>query len=57
MVNKIIGVVVLILGAFLTFAPHEIHLSLGLNFDHIYHVSFGIILLILSGYLLTKKAK
>ena len=48
MIKKIIGVLLLIIGAFYTFMPHTIHISSGLGFglSHTMHLTIGIILLV-----------
>ena len=55
MIKKIIALGVLIIGAFFTFVSHSVHLSLGLSVAHIYHVGFGIILILIGGWMLIGK--
>ena len=55
-ISLIIGILLLIVGAFYTFFPHSIHISLGLGFSltHGVHVSIGVVLLIIGGVVLWK---
>jgi len=55
MSKNIIGYIVGIVGLFFAVLPHSVHLSLGLTFDHIYHVILGIILLAIAAWLLFGK--
>lgn len=57
--SLIIGIVILLVGAFYTFIPHSIHISSGLafGFSHTIHISIGIVLLIVGGFLLWKRKK
>ena len=57
--SLVIGIIVLVIGAFYTFFPHSIHISsgLGFGFSHSVHVIVGIVLLIVGGVLLWKMKK
>ena len=55
MTKKIISWLLILVGAFFALAPHSVHLSLGLNAAHVYHVSFGAISLIVGGWMLMKR--
>jgi hypothetical protein len=55
--NLIIGITILVIGAFYTFISHSIHISSGLDFGfvHSVHVTVGIVFLVAGGFLLWKK--
>ncbi len=57
--NLVIGIIILVIGAFYTFFPHSIHISSGLGFGfvHSIHVTIGIVFLIVGGFLLWKRNK
>lgn len=57
--SLVIGIIMLIIGAFYTFFPHSIHISSGLGFGlvHGIHVTVGIVLLVAGGFLLWKMKK
>lgn len=55
MAKKVVSWVLVVLGVFFTFFPHSVHVSLGLTYPHVYHVVFGIILLVAGGWMLWKK--
>ncbi len=48
-VNLIIGIILLLIGAFYTFLPHTTHVSSGIGFGltHTIHLTIGIIVLII----------
>lgn len=55
----IIGIVLLIIGAFYALMPHSVHISSGLDFglSHVIHILFGTVLIVVGIVLLwiTKK--
>lgn len=52
MTEKVVGVVLVLLGLFYALAPHSVHVSsgLGLGLDHIIHVVLGLVLLVVGAY-------
>ncbi|MFY9484597.1 MAG: hypothetical protein WAP74_03170 [Patescibacteria group bacterium] len=57
MAKKVLSVVLIILGVFFALLPHSVHTSLGLNFPHVYHVSFGVVAGVIGVYLMMGKKK
>ncbi len=56
--GKTIGATILVLvGVFFAFFPHSIHVSFGLTIDHKFHVGFGIVALIIGGWMFLKAKK
>ncbi len=55
MVKKALSVILIILGIFFALLPHSVHTSLGLNFPHVYHVSFGVVAGVIGVYLMMGK--
>ena len=57
--SLIIGIIVFLIGAFYTFFPHSMHISSGLDFglSHGVHVTIGVILLLIGGFLIWKGRK
>jgi len=57
--NMIIGIIVLLIGAFYTFFPHSIHISSGLDFGltHGVHIVIGVVMLVIGGFLIWKGRK
>lgn len=45
----ILGIILLIIGAFYALMPHSLHVSSGISFglSHLYHVIIGVIVLII----------
>ncbi len=58
MPKKVIGVVLLLVGAFFAFLPHSVHVSVGASYvEHMYHVAGGIVALIVGAVLLKSSMK
>jgi len=56
-VNSIIGIILLVIGAFYALMPHSMHISSGidLGLSHSTHVIIGIVLLVIGIVLLIKR--
>jgi len=48
-ISLIIGIILLLVGAFYSLFPHSIHISsgIGFGFSHTIHITIGVILLII----------
>ncbi len=56
--KQLIGSILVVLGSFFAFLPHEVHVRLGFYYvDHPYHVLFGIVCLVAGGFLLCGKRR
>ncbi|MES2953463.1 MAG: hypothetical protein V4674_02795 [Patescibacteria group bacterium] len=53
--KKIISWALVLVGAFFAFLPHSVHVSVGASYvEHMYHVIFGVICLVIGGGMLWK---
>ena len=54
--KKIFSWILIAVGAFFAFLPHSVHIAVGANYvDHVYHVIFGIICLVIGCRMLCRK--
>ena len=60
--KKVLGVILILAGLFYALAPHELHVSSGVDFgaEHTVHITLGVVLIIIGlvlGYMSMKKKK
>lgn len=57
MVKKTLSIILIVIGVFFALLPHTVHVALGFNLPHIYHVGFGLVAGAIGAYLMFRKKK